>query len=234
MRKVGVTLAGAVLFGSAALVWSSEASAVPLISFGGCKGVGCKPAQIGASSFSAFAGLGTVGTFTVLASGAAATGALVTTFSSATVLLSSTTGGVVNLALTAQFLEGPIGTNTWVSGFRSDAQTATTHTVTESTFVDNGNGKFTTTTLLSSGTLNSSSTEVLPRMTAEATTTARFSATELYSITLNGCPCSADLKIDLRAQAASLPEPVSLALFGVGLVGLGVARRKWSGLKRWF
>jgi len=53
-----------------------------------------------------------------------------------------------------------------------------------------------------------------------------FTAEDIFVITTTGGTGNANLTIDLSGTAVSVPEPASLALLGIGLVGLGFARKR--------
>src|SRR5262249_19965034 len=91
--------------------------------------------------------------------------------------------------------------------------------VQEQTFLDTGNGVFTTATPLSSFTFNAIGTQIASAVADSGS--GLFAVTELYTINATG-PGTALSTIDV----ASTPLPAALPLFASGLVGLWWTRRK--------
>jgi hypothetical protein len=177
----------------------------------------------------------TVGAFTVSGSGTAALTATGATFNTQTLLISSTNGGLVDIYFTVDGVAGGGTQEAFISTFTSNQQNATTHQVTESTWADNGNGKFDAglVTQLASANLTSAVLQVAGPFSTPFTLGNPSSITELYQIELIGCGgepnavCTGNLTIDLATAVRAVPEPASLVLLGVGLCSLGlVARRR--------
>jgi hypothetical protein len=168
-----------------------------------------------------------VGAFTISGSAIAATTATGATFNTQTIQISSTNGGLVDIYFTVDGVAGSGILQNFSSTFTSNQQNATTHQVTESTWADNGNGKFDAglVTQLASANLTSAVLQVAGPFTTQFAPGNPASITELYQIQLVGCGtqpnavCTANLTIDLTASA--VPEPAALALLGTGLLGLG-------------
>lgn len=98
--------------------------------------------------------------------------------------------------------------------------------MTESTYVDLGNGVFATTSPLSSFTFTGIGNQALSATTPSLV--GPYSETEVFNIAATGIGSVQDT-ITIN-NASAVPEPGTLTLFGSGLIGLaGLLRRKLAG-----
>jgi len=139
-----------------------------------------------------------------------------------TVDASNTSSGISSLQIyvTEGSLSSPTGINTFLSGLTSNLLLGGIGSVTESTYIDTGNGLFTTTSLLSSQTFTGIGSVTLGATTPSLA--APYSETEVFDIQATGVGTVQD-----TITISNAPEPGTLTLFGSGLIGLaGLLRRK--------
>jgi hypothetical protein len=132
--------------------------------------------------------------------------------------LNLTLGGPLTFGIfvTAQDLTAPLGVSTFLSTFTENAVPAG-WSITEATYIDAGNGLFTTVSPLSTATFGSIGTNVQSAL-GNAGAGPFYSLTEVYTIHASG---AGQVLSTIAISTPAVPEPSTWAMMILGFVGVG-------------
>lgn len=146
------------------------------------------------------------------------------TFQTSSIDTKSTQAGQQDLYIwiTQQGLTQPMGISNFLSGFTANAFSGNVQSVVETTYISATNALFGGTQLATQ--TFTSAPSAASAVTASPNLTGPFSETVEYIIHLSGAGSVND-SINIQA----VPEPASVAMLGVGMIGTGImARRRRS------
>lgn len=220
-RSITLAIAAGMSLACGLLLWPISAKA-DLVSIGLAEDTFVLPSTLTSGSGSASTGTIIFGDYSVQAAGTGTPPLTEPQFDSNTIDVQETGSGTHTLLVyvTEQGLSSPTGIANFLSSFTSNTQSA--NTVLLKTMISTTNALFTGSNLdsqtfnASAGNQTGSSEDLTPSLSSP------YSLTALFEITTTGSGQSANLTIDI----SSLPEPASMALLGIALLGFGVIRRR--------
>jgi hypothetical protein len=133
-------------------------------------------------------------------------------------------GSTLYVWVTEQGLSSPLGVSSFLSGFTSNTWTNDVVSVVETTYLSTGNLLFAGAQLATATFTHE--TDAMNIINTSSALSSPYSETVEYALTMGACsvghPCTANDTIDI----SSIPEPVSLAVLGFGLISLGLVRHR--------